>query len=30
LYEEIGYLRIGAFLSPEQDADEIMHLDELN
>ena len=24
-YEKIGYQRIGAFLPPEQDADEIMY-----
>ena len=28
-YEKIGYRRIGAFLPPEQDADEIMYLKEL-
>ena len=28
-YEKIGYHRIGAFLPPEQDADEIMYLKEL-
>jgi ribosomal protein S18 acetylase RimI-like enzyme len=28
LYEKIGYRRIGAFLPPEQDADEIMYLKE--
>ena len=25
-YEKLGYRRIGAFLPPEQDADEIMYL----
>ena len=29
-YEKLGYRRIGAFLPPEQDADEIMYLKELN
>ena len=28
-YKKIGYRRIGAFLPPEQDADEIMFLKEL-
>ena len=28
-YEKLGYRRIGAFLPPEQDADEIMYLNEL-
>ena len=28
-YETLGYRRIGAFLPPEQDADEIMYLKEL-
>ena len=28
-YEKLGYRRIGAFLPPEQDADEIMYLKEL-
>jgi ribosomal protein S18 acetylase RimI-like enzyme len=28
-YEKIGYRRIGAFLPPEQEADEIMYLKEL-
>lgn len=28
-YERLGYRRIGAFLPPEQDADEIMYLKEL-
>ena len=28
-YEKIGYRRIGAFLPPEQDADEILYLKEL-
>ena len=28
-YEKIGYRRIGAFLPPEQDADEVMYLKEL-
>ena len=28
-YEKIGYRRIGAFLPPEQKADEIMYLKEL-
>ncbi len=28
-YEKLGYHRIGAFLPPEQDADEIMYLKEL-
>ena len=27
-YEKIGYLRIGAFLPPEQEADEIMYIKE--
>lgn len=27
-YEKLGYRRIGAFLPPEQDADEIMYLKE--
>ena len=29
-YEKLGYRRIGAFLPPEQEADEIMYLKELN
>ena len=29
-YETLGYSRIGAFLPPEQEADEIMYLKELN
>ena len=29
-YEKLGYRRIGAFLPPEQDADEIMYLKELH
>ena len=29
-YEKIGYRRIGAFLPPDQEADEIMYLKELN
>ena len=29
-YEQIGYRQIGAFLPPEQDADELMYLKELN
>ena len=29
IYEKLGYRRIGAFLPPEQDADEIMYLKEL-
>lgn len=29
-YEKLGYRRIGAFLPPEQDADEIMYLKGLN
>ena len=29
-YEKLGYRRIGSFLPPEQDADEIMYLKELN
>ena len=29
-YEKLGYRRIGAFLPPEQDADEIMYLKELD
>ena len=29
-YEKIGYRRIGAFLPPEQEADEIVYLKELN
>ena len=28
-YEKLGYRRIGAFLPPEQDADEVMYLKEL-
>lgn len=28
-YEKLGYHRIGAFLPPEQDADEIMYLKTL-
>jgi ribosomal protein S18 acetylase RimI-like enzyme len=28
-YEKIGYRRIGAFLLPEQEADELMYLKEL-
>ena len=28
-YEKLGYHRIGAFLPPEQNADEIMYLKEL-
>lgn len=28
-YEKLGYRRIGAFLPPDQDADEIMYLKEL-
>lgn len=28
-YEKLGYRRIGAFLPPEQDADEIMYLKKL-
>lgn len=28
-YEKLGYRRIGAFLPPEQDADELMYLKEL-
>ena len=28
-YEKLGYRRIGAFLPPEQDVDEIMYLKEL-
>ena len=28
-YEKLGYRRIGSFLPPEQDADEIMYLKEL-
>jgi GNAT superfamily N-acetyltransferase len=28
-YEKIGYRRIGAFLPPEQEADELMYLKEL-
>ena len=28
-YEKLGYRRFGAFLPPEQDADEIMYLKEL-
>lgn len=28
-YEKMGYRRIGAFLPPDQDADEIMYLKEL-
>ena len=28
-YEKLGYRRIGAFLPPEQDADEIIYLKEL-
>ena len=28
-YEKLGYRRIGAFLPPEQEADEIMYLKEL-
>ena len=28
-YEKIGYRRIGAFLPPKQDADEVMYLKEL-
>lgn len=28
-YEKIGYRRIGAFLPPDQEADEIMYLKEL-
>ena len=29
-YEKLGYRRIGAFLPPEQDADEIMYLKEFS
>ncbi len=29
-YEKLGYHRIGAFLPPEQEADEIMYLKELH
>lgn len=29
-YEKLGYRRIGAFLPPEQEADEIMYLKELS
>jgi GNAT superfamily N-acetyltransferase len=29
-YEKLGYRRIGAFLPPEQDADEIMYLKTLD
>ena len=29
-YEKIGYRRIGSFLPPEQEADEIMYLKEFN
>ena len=29
-YEKLGYRRIGAFLPPEQEADEIMYLKEFN
>lgn len=29
-YEKLGYRRIGAFLPPEQDADEIIYLKELS
>jgi ribosomal protein S18 acetylase RimI-like enzyme len=29
-YEKLGYRRIGAFLPPDQDADEIMYLKMLN
>lgn len=29
-YEKLGYRRIGAFLPPEQEADEIMYLKELD
>ncbi len=29
-YEKLGYRRIGAFLPPEQDAEEIMYLKELS
>ena len=29
-YEKLGYHRIGAFLPPEQDAEEIMYLKELH
>ena len=28
-YEKLGYRRIGAFLPPEQDADEVMYLKKL-
>ncbi len=28
-YEKLGYRRVGAFLPPEQDADEIMYLKKL-
>ena len=28
-YEKLGYRRIGAFLPPEQEADEIMYLKAL-
>lgn len=28
-YEKLGYRRIGAFLPPEQEADEVMYLKEL-
>lgn len=28
-YKKLGYRRIGAFLPPEQEADEIMYLKEL-
>ena len=28
-YEKLGYRRIGAFLPPQQDADELMYLKEL-
>ena len=29
-YEKMGYRRIGAFLPPEQEADEIMYLKEFH
>lgn len=29
-YVKLGYRRIGAFLPPEQEADEIMYLKEFN
>lgn len=28
-YEKLGYQRIGAFLPPEQEADEIMYLKKI-